>query len=136
MVMSKWFVLPAAVLVSALFGCDEESTPVARVVIESPLNNEVVTPESVVRIRVENFEVKPPGQGKLSDSEGHLHVSSDANLIVSGYKIEDRLEFRFGDIATGPSAAGPHSLKVTLHRTDHSEIRSIEPSEVNVVYQP
>lgn len=98
--------------------CASKSTPsskrptsTARIAIVSPTANEVTGPNVAMQVRVDGGTVVQRTTGKLTPTEGHIHVLLDGKLIVMAYGTTQELK----DLAPGA-----HNLQAEFVAVDHA----------------
>jgi hypothetical protein len=90
------------------------TTP-ARIAIETPTANEVTGPNVTVKVRVTGGEVVQRTTGKITPTEGHIHVMLEGKTIVMAYGTTEELK----DLAPGP-----HTLQAEFVAVDHAPFKN------------
>jgi hypothetical protein len=85
------------------------TTP-ARIAIDSPAPNEVTGANVTLRLRLTGGKVVPRTSGKLSPTEGHIHVMLDGKLVSMAYGTTQDLN---------GLKPGPHIVQAEFVATDH-----------------
>lgn len=82
----------------------------AKLLIVSPMPNQVTGPNVPVQFQVEGATVSPPQKNNLVPNEGHIHVTVDGKLVAMSYGSSTEL---FG------LTPGPHTLQAEFVANDH-----------------
>jgi hypothetical protein len=113
------------------------------ITIVSPQNNATITPGSDAAMSVPvsfstaNFTLMGPGMcPSVSDSCGHVHLTVDGtacNAMGKPYNNAGAASPINANLATCAMANGSHTIKVELHRNDHSLVATGNPTSSVVV---
>ncbi|HEY1279616.1 MAG TPA: hypothetical protein VGF22_08105 [Acidimicrobiales bacterium] len=82
----------------------------ARLAIVEPSPNQVVGPDVTVTLQLQGAKVVPQTTGKLSGTEGHIHLSVDGKLVSMAFTTSQQV--------TG-LAPGQHSIQAEFVAKDH-----------------
>jgi hypothetical protein len=85
-------------------------TTSARIQITSPTPNEVTGPDVTVKVNLIGGTVVQRTTGKLTPTEGHVHLVLDGKLVSMAYTTEQQLH---------GVAPGPHSIEAEFVAVDH-----------------
>jgi hypothetical protein len=98
-------------------------TTAARLVIESPQPNQVMPPDFALQLRLIGGQVVKRTTGKLSGTEGHIHVSIDNKLVSMAYGTSQDLH---------GLQPGNHVLLAEFVATDHRSFKN--PQKATVLF--
>jgi hypothetical protein len=90
-------------------------TTSAQLVVESPAPNESVAPDFTLRLRLIGATVVNATTGKLTGTEGHIHVSIDNKLVSMAYGTSQDLH---------GIAPGGHNIRAEFVAIDHKPFKN------------
>jgi hypothetical protein len=115
-------VFAALLLATVITGgaCSSSKTPArpttnVRLLVEAPTPNQTTPPNPVVKLRVVGGEVVQRTTGKLTPTEGHIHLSVDGKLESMNYTAEHQL---------ANLAPGPHTVEAEFVAVDHKPFKN------------
>ena len=114
------FVLLATVF--ATHGCSSDSdtdterpSTDVRLAVEAPAPNETTGPDPVIRLRLIGGTVVGRTTGKLTSTEGHIHLSVDGKLESMNYTTEHQLH---------GLTPGSHTVEAEFVAVDHKPFKN------------
>lgn len=113
------FVLAALVIAGACSSKSKQPTnrpgTPATIAIESPAANESTGPNVTLRVRLTGGQVVARTTGKLTPTDGHVHVTLDDKLISMAYVETQDLR----DLTPGP-----HTVRAEFVAVDHAPFKN------------